>query len=156
MATLPSRLALGVAFAAVLGGIGAAQQGVPNATGWSASNYNESANRYSRSIRSMRPMSPRFRRRGAFILSRRLYRPLKTDEAIPVVMGNTMYVASPMALSTRWTRPRRREMEVPASQQRRTVQARVAYWAGGNGAPASIIFGGASGGMYSINASNGP
>src|SRR5437879_4212860 len=44
--TTSSRLALGVAFAAVLAGAGAAQK-PSSATDWPASNYNESANRYS-------------------------------------------------------------------------------------------------------------
>src|SRR4029453_14185238 len=46
MAGFTSRLAFGVAFWALLSSPGSAQVS-PNATGWSASNYNESANRYS-------------------------------------------------------------------------------------------------------------
>ena len=46
MARFTSRLALGVAFAALLGVTGGAQVR-PTDTGWSASNYNESGNRYS-------------------------------------------------------------------------------------------------------------
>jgi glucose dehydrogenase len=46
MAKLTSRLALGVAFAAALGAITNAQL-VPGAGDWTASNFNETANRYS-------------------------------------------------------------------------------------------------------------
>ncbi|MDE2476602.1 MAG: hypothetical protein KGO48_16230, partial [Alphaproteobacteria bacterium] len=46
MATLTSRLALGVAIAAALSGSSGAQS-PSGATDWRASNYNESGNRYS-------------------------------------------------------------------------------------------------------------
>src|SRR5262249_8326810 len=88
MATFSSRLALGVAFAAVLAGHGTAQ----NATGWSASNFNESANRYSPldqlTAANVATLQPAWR----FHLKPAGYTgALKTDEAIPVVIGNTMY-----------------------------------------------------------------
>src|SRR5262245_60557635 len=47
MAALTSRLALGVALAAALGGAGAAQQRPSGMGDWTASNFNESSNRYS-------------------------------------------------------------------------------------------------------------
>src|SRR5262249_33046415 len=95
MARLISRLALGVALAAVLAGDGTAQS-PSNATGWPGSNYNESANRYSpldqitaRNVASLQP-AWRFHLKPANYTGA-----LKLDEAIPVVIGNTMYVASP-------------------------------------------------------------
>ena len=95
MARFTSRLALGVAFAALLGATGGAQV-PPNATGWSASNYNESANRYSPldqiTAANVATLQPAWR----FHLKPAGYTgPLKVDEAIPVVIGNTMYIASP-------------------------------------------------------------
>jgi len=68
----------------------------PNATGWSASNYNESANRYSPldqiTAANVATLQPAWR----FHLKPAGYTgPLKVDEAIPVVIGNTMYIASP-------------------------------------------------------------
>src|SRR5689334_24270001 len=95
MARFTSRLALGVAFAALLGATGGAQV-PPNATGWSASNYNESANRYSPldqiTAANVATLQPAWR----FHLKPAGYTgALKVDEAIPVVIGNTMYIASP-------------------------------------------------------------
>src|SRR5262245_21594172 len=95
MATLTSRLALGVAFAAALAGDGTAQ-GPSSATGWPSSNYNESANRYSPldqiTAANVATLQPAWR----FHLKPAGYTgPLKLDEAIPVVIANTMYIALP-------------------------------------------------------------
>src|SRR6185295_14774019 len=95
MARFTSRLALGVALAALLGATAGAQV-PPNATGWSASNYNESANRYRPldqiTAANVATLQPAWR----FHLKPTGYTgPLKVDEAIPVVIGNTMYIASP-------------------------------------------------------------
>src|SRR5262245_47042006 len=95
LARFTSRLALGVAFAALLGATGGAQV-QPNATGWSASNYNESANRYSPldqiTAANVATLQPAWR----FHLKPTGYTgALKVDEAIPVVIANTMYIALP-------------------------------------------------------------
>ena len=156
MARFTSRLALGVAFAALSGATGGAQV-PPNATGWSASNYNESANRYSPldqiTAANVATLQPAWR----FHLKPAGYTgPLKVDEATPVVIGNTMYIASPYgaihALDAT-TGVEKWKFQLP----NRDVPSKrgLAYWPGGNGAQPQIIFGGASGGMYSINASNG-
>jgi len=156
MATLTSRLALGVAVAAALCSGGAAPA-PSSATGWSASNYNESANRYSpldqinaANVASLQPVW-RFHLKPAGYTG-----PLKLDEAIPVVIGNTMYLASPYgavhALDAT-TGVEKWKFQLPNSDV--PSKRGLAYWPGGNGAPPSIIFGGLSGGMYSVNASNG-
>ena len=95
MARFSSRLALGVAVAAVLSVSGAAQIPTP-AGGWTASNFNETANRYSpldqitaANVATLQP-AWRFHMKPAGYTGA-----LKTDEAIPVVIGNMMYVASP-------------------------------------------------------------
>ena len=153
MARFTSKLALGVAFAAILSGSSSAQ----NATGWSGSNYNETANRYSpldqitaANVATLQPVW-RFHLKPADYTG-----PLKTDEAIPVVIGNTMYIASPYGAihaldattgAQKWTF-KLPNGDVPSKRG-------LAYWPGGNGAQPQIIFGGASGGMYSVNASNG-
>ena len=156
MARFTSRLALGVAFAALLGATGGAQV-PPNATGWSASNYNESANRYSPldqiTAANVATLQPAWR----FHLKPAGYTdPLKVDEAIPVVIGNTMYIASPYgaihALDAT-TGVEKWKFQLPNHDV--PSKRGLAYWPGGNGAQPQIIFGGASGGMYSINASNG-
>src|SRR5260370_7824744 len=96
MATFNERLAMGVALAAAsLGAISAAQRPL-SPTDWPSSNYNESANRYSPLDRitaaNVATLQPAWR----FHLKPAGYTgALKEDEAIPVVIGNTMYVASP-------------------------------------------------------------
>src|SRR5499427_8288544 len=156
LAIFTSRLALGVAFAALLGATGGAQV-PPNATGWSASNYNESANRYSPldqiTAANVATLQPAWR----FHLKPAGYTgALKVDEAIPVVIGNTMYIASPYgaihALDAT-TGVEKCKFQLPNNDV--PSKRGLAYWPGGNGAQPQIIFGGASGGMYSINASNG-
>jgi quinoprotein glucose dehydrogenase len=144
---------LGAAFAAALGGSGVAQ----NATGWSSSNYNESANRYSPldqiNAANVATLQPAWR----FHLKPAGYTgPLKTDEAIPVVIGNMMYIASPYgaihALDAT-TGAEKWKFQLPNNDV--PSKRGLAYWPGGNGAQPQIVFGGASGGMYSVNASNG-
>src|ERR1700687_1490288 len=156
MATFTSRLALGVAFAAALAGDGTAQS-PPSATGWPGSNYNESANRYSPldQIRAanVATLQPAWR----FHLKPAGYSgALKLDEAIPVVIGNTMYVASPYgaihALDAT-TGVEKWKFQLPNNDA--PSKRGLAYWPGGNGAQPSIIFGGLSGGRYSINAPSG-
>lgn len=156
MATLTSRLALGVAVAAVLSGSSGAQS-PSGATDWPASNYNESGNRYSpldqitpANVATLQP-AWRFHLKPAGYTG-----PLKLDEAIPVVIGNTMYIASPYGFvhaldattgAEKW-KFKLPNNDVPSKRG-------VAYWPGGNGSPPAIIFGGLSGGMYSVNAANG-
>lgn len=156
MTTLTSRSALGVAFAAVLCGSGSAQS-PSSPTDWPSSNYMESANRYSpldqitaANVASLEP-AWRFHLKPAGYPGA-----LKLDEAIPVVIGNTMYLASPYgavhALDAT-TGVEKWKFQLPNSDV--PSKRGLAYWPGGNGAPPSIIFGGLSGGMYSINALNG-
>ena len=156
MARFTSRVALGVAFAALLDSTGGAQV-PPNATGWSASNYNEGANRYSPldqiTAANVATLQPAWR----FHLKPAGYTgPLKVDEATPVVIGNTMYIASPYgaihALDAT-TGVEKWKFQLPNNDV--PSKRGLAYWPGGNGAQPQIIFGGTSGGMYSINASNG-
>jgi quinoprotein glucose dehydrogenase len=147
---------MGVALAAALGTTGAAQR-PSSATGWPSSNYNESANRYSpldqitpANVATLQP-AWRFHLKPAGYTGA-----LKVDEAIPVVIGNTMYLASPYgavhALDAT-TGVEKWKFQLPNNDV--PSKRGLAYWPGGNGAQPSIIFGGLSGGMYSINASNG-
>src|SRR2546430_15542224 len=156
MATLTSRLALGAAFAAILCGSGGAQ-GPSSVTDWPSSNYNQSANRYSPldqiTAANVAMLQPAWR----FHLKPAGYTgPLKLDEAIPVVIGDTMYIASPYgaihALDAT-TGMEKWKLQLPNHDV--PSKRGLAYWPGGNGVQPQIIFGGASGGMYSINASNG-
>jgi quinoprotein glucose dehydrogenase len=156
MAAFSSRLAMGVALAAGLSPISAAQR-PSSPTDWPSSNYNESANRYSPldqiHVANVATLQPAWR----FHLKPAGYTgPLKLDEAIPVVIGNMMYVASPYgaihALDAT-TGVEKWKFQLPNNDV--PSKRGLAYWPGGNGAQPSIIFGGLSGGMYSINASNG-
>ncbi|HEX5279300.1 MAG TPA: hypothetical protein VFW28_04395 [Micropepsaceae bacterium] len=156
MATLTSRLALGVALTALLAGTSSAQK-PSDRTDWPVSNYSDTGNRYSpldqitpANVATLQP-AWRFHLKPAGYTG-----PLKLDEAIPVVIGNTMYIASPYgfvhALDAttgveKW-KFRLPNNDIPSKRG-------VAWWPGGNGSPPAIIFGGASGGMYSVNASNG-
>src|SRR5205085_4571029 len=76
--------------------------------------------------------------------------------AIQIVIGNTMYLASPYgavhALDAT-TGTEKRKFELPNSD--RPSKRGLAYWPGGGGVPPSIIFGVLSGSMYSIKASDG-
>jgi quinoprotein glucose dehydrogenase len=72
------------------------------------------------------------------------------------VIGNIMYIASPYgfvhALDAT-TGQEKWKFQLPNNDV--PSKRGLAYWRGGNGAQPQIIFGTASGGMYSLNASNG-
>ena len=138
MATFSSRLALGVAFAAVVCSSDAAQS-PPGPTDWPSSNFTESANRYSpldqitaANVASLQP-AWRFHLKPAGYPGS-----LKLQEAIPVVIGNTMYIASPYgaihALDAT-TGVEKWKYQLPNSDV--PSKRGLAYWRGGNGAPAS-------------------
>lgn len=128
------------------------------ATGeWRSSNFNETANRYS-PLEQFTPANvTTLQRAWSFHLKPADYTGrLREDEAIPLVIANTMYVGSPYGAihaldattgAVKWT------FQLPNND---TPSKRgVAYWPGDGKVPASIIFGGLSGGMYSIKASDG-
>ncbi len=83
---------------------------------------------------------------------------LRMSQDIPLVIGNTMYIVSPygQAIALDATTGAEKwkfvlpEGEVPSAQARG-----AAYWAGGGGAPASLIFGTNRGRLYSLRASDG-
>jgi quinoprotein glucose dehydrogenase len=80
----------------------------------------------------------------------------KEDEAIPLVIGNIMYLASPYgavhALDAT-TGAEKWKFQLPDNDI--PSKRGVSYWPGADRVPASIIFGGTSGRMYSIKASDG-
>ena len=95
MAGLGSRLTLGVALAAACAAAGTAQ-GTRGATDWPSTNYDQSANRYS----PLDEITPKnvstLRQAWSFHLKPADYTgALREDEAIPIVIGNTMYLGSP-------------------------------------------------------------
>lgn len=77
-------------------------------------------------------------------------------ESIPVVVGDTMFIASSygqiLAVDAT-TGTRKWTYDIPDHD---LPSARgLAYWAGGEGAPASIVFGSRLGRLYSLNAKDG-
>ena len=156
IARLASRLALGVAFAAVFAAVSIAQR-APGAADWPSSNYDQSANRYSPLTQITTKNVSTLQRAWSFHLKPAGYAGrLREDEAIPIVIDNTMFLGSPygevIALNAttgveKW-RFQLPNNELPATRG-------VAYWPGGGGLPSSIVFGSRSGGLYSLNAADG-
>ncbi len=156
MTTFMSRLSAGIVIAAAAGAIGVAQH-TSGPTGWSASNYDESANRYSPLTQITPANVGTLERTWSIHLKPAGYsgRLLRGD-AIPIVIGNTMYVGSPygevFALdATSGTEKWRFQLpnnDVPAKRG-------IAYWPGGGGRPASIVFGSNAGALYSIDPATG-
>src|SRR5947208_13084695 len=159
MPGLASRLGLGVAFAAALAAVSTAD-GTPGATDWPSTNYDQSANRYSPLTQITAKNVTTLQQVWSFHLKPAGYTGrLREDEAIPIVIGNTMYLASPygavIALDAT-TGAEKWRFQLPNND---TPSKRgLAYWPGGGGAialPPSIIFGTATGGLYSLKASDG-
>ncbi len=157
MAGSGSRAALGVALAvavAAAGSRGAAQSGT---AGWTSSNYNETANRYVPLDQITAANVASLQQVWSFHLKPASYDGrLRQDEATPIVVGNTMYLASPYGAvhaldattgAVKWT------FALPNSEI--PTKRGVAYWPGADGVAPSIIFGGSDGTLYSIRASDG-
>jgi glucose dehydrogenase len=152
-----SRLALGVAIAAALAAAVRTADGTSGATDWPSINYDESANRYSpldqitaKNVSTLQQVW-RFHLKPAGYTGR-----LREDEAIPLVIGNTMYLGSPYGAihaldattgAEKWI------FRLPSNDL--PSKRGLAYWPGSSGIPPSIIFGVLSGGLYSIKASDG-
>ena len=156
MTGLTSRLALGVAVAAALAAVSGAQ-GTSGATDWPSVNYDQSANRYSPLDQITADNVAMLQQAWSFHLKPAGYDGLlREDEAIPLVIGNTMYLASPYgaihALDAT-TGVEKWKFQLPNNEL--PSKRGVAYWPGGGGVPPSLIFGGNGGGLYSIKASDG-
>ena len=156
MTTFTSRLSAGLVIAAAAGAVGVAQN-ASGPTGWSASNYDQTANRYSPLVQITPANVGTLERAWSIHLKPDGYSGrLITDEAIPIVIGNMMYLGSPygdvIALDAssgveKW-RYRLPNNDIPAKRG-------LAYWPGAGGRAASIIFGSNAGLLYSLNAANG-
>jgi quinoprotein glucose dehydrogenase len=155
MQTLTRRLLVGIAFAS-LGAAAVAQAPAP-AADWPATNYNNTSNRYS-PLDLITPQNvATLERAWSVHLKPAGYTGrLREQEAIPVVIGNTMYVASPYgaihALDAT-TGVEKWKFQLPGNDL--PSKRGLSYWPGGDGVPASLIFGGLAGGLYSIKASDG-
>ena len=154
--TFTSRLLTGAVIAASVS-VAAIAQGTAEKTGWSSSNYDQSANRYSPLAQITPANVSTLQRAWSIHLKPAGYSGrLREDEAIPIVMGNTMYVGSPYGAviafdatsgAEKW-RYQLPNDDIPAKRG-------VAYWPGGGGRAASIVFGSNAGRLYSIKASDG-
>jgi glucose dehydrogenase len=157
MARFASRLTLGVAIAAAFAAAVRAQDGTSGATGWPSVNYDLSANRYSPLDQITASNVSTLQQVWSFHLKPAGYTDrLREDEAIPLVIGNTMFLGSPYGAihaldATTGAEKWRFQLPNSALPSKRGV----AYWPGGGGVPPSIIFGTNSGGLYSIKASDG-
>ena len=156
MPEFASRLALGVVFAAAVAATVRTTDGPP-ATDWPSTNYAQSANRYSPLDQITAGNVTSLQQAWSFHLKPVGYtgRP-REDEAVPLVIGNTMYLASPYgavhALDAT-TGAEKWKFQLPNNDL--PSKRGIAYWPGGGGVPPSIIFGALSGGLYSIKASDG-
>src|ERR1043166_8037290 len=163
MAGRTSRLALGVALLF----LGATSTGVSTsdgqiaATDWPSTNYDQTANRYS-PLKQITAANVRTLQRvwSVHLAPAGFVGRMREDEAIPIVIGNTMYLASPygavIALDAT-TGAAKWRFELPNND---TPSKRgLAYWPGTSRGtprpPPSIVFGTATGGMYSLNSADG-
>ena len=156
MTTFFSRLSAGIVIAAAAGAVGVAQN-ASGPTGWAASNFDHSANRYSPLVQITPANVSTLQRAWSIHLKPDGYSGrLITDEAIPIVIGNMMYLGSPygavIALDAtsgaeKW-KYQLPNNDIPAKRG-------LAYWPGGGGRPASIVFGSNAGALYSLNAATG-
>jgi quinoprotein glucose dehydrogenase len=160
MATFASRLAsgvaVGVAFAAAFAAVSIVD-GATGATDWPSTNYDESANRYSPLDQITADNVAALQQVWSFHLKPAGYTGrLREDEAIPLVIGNTMYLGSPYgaihALDAT-TGAEKWKFQLPNNDL--PSKRGIAYWPGDGAVPPSIVFGGLSGGLYSITASDG-
>ncbi len=154
MTGFASRLALGVAIAAAFA---AAVRAADGATDWPSVNYDQSANRYSPLDQITAKNVTTLQQVWSFHLKPAGYTGrLREDEAIPLVIGNTMYLGSPYgaihALDAT-TGAEKWKFQLPNNDL--PSKRGLAYWPGGGGVPPSIVFGVLSGGLYSIKASDG-
>jgi quinoprotein glucose dehydrogenase len=130
----------------------------PNqATDWRSVNYDDTANRYSpldqitpQNVATLQQVWSFHMKPADFTGA------LREDEAIPIVIGNTMYLSTPYgavhaldatAGTQKWT------FRLPNND--RPAKRGIAYWPGADGVPPSLVFGGLAGGLYSIKASDG-
>jgi quinoprotein glucose dehydrogenase len=156
MVRFASRLALGAVFAATLAVVTSAD-GTPGVGDWPSSNYANSANRYSPLDQITAQNVTTLQQAWSFHLKPAGYTGrLREDEAIPLVIGNTMYLASPYGVIhalDATTGAEKWKLQLPNNDI--PSKRGLAYWPGDGSLPPSIIFGVTSGGLYSVKASDG-
>src|SRR6185295_14222094 len=139
MARLASRVAVVVACAALAAAaksVGRAD-GAPGATDWPSTNYDQTANRYSPLTQITTKNVSALKQVWSFHLKPEGFTgPMKEDEAIPIVIGNAMYLASPygavIALDAT-TGAEKWRFQLPNNEL--PSKRGVAYWPGGGTLP---------------------
>ena len=155
MAGRIATLMLGVALLAGVAALKAAD-GKP-ATDWQSSNYDGTSNRYS-PLDQITPQNvARLERVWSIHLKPESYTGrLRENEAIPLVIGNMMYIASTYgaihALDAT-TGVEKWKFQLPNGDL--PAKRGLSYWPGADGVPPSLFFGATQGGLYSIKASDG-
>src|SRR5437762_3035421 len=140
MTRLSSRLAWVAVLTTALGVVSRAD-GTPGATDWPSSNYANTANRYSPLEQITAANVATLQQAWSIHLKPAGYSGrLREQEAIPVVIGNTMYLASPYGTihaldattgAEKWKFPLPNN-ELPSKRG-------LAYWPGDGSLPPSII-----------------
>ncbi len=159
MAGLVLRIMAGVTCLLLAVGCGAvnAQDRGQDPTDWPSTNYTESANRYSPLAQITPDNVTTLERAWSFHLKPADYvGRLREDQAIPLVIGTAMYLASPygaiIALdATTGAEQWRFDLPDNAVPSKRGIT----YWPGDGDIPPSLLFGASSGTLYSIQASDG-
>src|SRR4051794_1353257 len=150
-------MAVGVAvvsLAAASASVGIAD-GPRGATDWPSTNYDQTANRYSpltqitaKNVAALEKVWSIHLKPADFV------GPGREDEAVPIVIGNTMYLASPygdvIALDAT-TGAEKWKFHLPNNEM--PSKRGAAYWPGGGSGsniplPASIVFGSTTGKLY--------
>src|SRR5258708_25717147 len=154
MAVPASRLAVGVpcvALAATAAAVSTTDgaPGAPGATDGPSTNYDQTANRYSPLTQITAQNVSMLQQVWSFHLKPAGFTgPMREDEAIPIVIGNTMYLGSPyggvIALDAS-TGAEKWRFQIPNNEL--PSKRGVAYWPGGGDLPLppSIIFGSTTG-----------
>jgi quinoprotein glucose dehydrogenase len=126
---------------------------------WPSANYDQSANRYSPLTQITAANVRTLQQVWSFHLKPAGFTgPMKEDEAIPIVIGNTMYLGSPygavIALDAT-TGSEKWRFQLPGNEL--PAKRGVAYWPGGGDLPfpPSIVFGSTVGRLYSLKAADG-
>ncbi len=127
-------------------------------TDWPSFGQNLAANRYT-TLKQITPANVQtLQQAWVYHLKPASAPQLRMSQDIPLVIGNVMYIVSPYGQAIALNATTGAEIwkydlpdnDIPTSQARG-----AAYWPGGRGAPASIVFGSARGRLYSLRASDG-
>jgi quinoprotein glucose dehydrogenase len=129
----------------------------PRPTDWPSVNYDNTANRYSPLVQITRQNVSTLEPAWRIHLKPAGYagRP-REDQAIPIVIGTTMYLASPygaILCLDATTGVEKWRFQLPNNDL--PAKRGLAYWKGADGVPPAVIFGVQSGGLYSLKASDG-